>query len=100
MVWQLHRAWIPFAWSTALDAGTDFTAFLYRSRRSVCSKSLAPPIVGSLCDAGSCHHLLGGTCKSTQPRHANVGRRLAECTTYRLRKAGVGLASPGRALGW
>jgi hypothetical protein len=47
MVWQLHCAWIPFAWSTALDAGADFTSALHRSRRSVSSKIAAPQIAGA-----------------------------------------------------
>jgi hypothetical protein len=42
MVCQLHCAWIPFARSTALDAGPDFTSALDRSRRSVSSETVAP----------------------------------------------------------
>ena len=100
MVWWLHCAWIPFAWSTALDAGADFTSALHRSRRIVSSEIVAPQIAGAR-RAGTGHRLLcGTTCKSIQRRHANVGRRLAECTTYRLSKASLDLASPGRALGW
>ena len=99
MVWWLHCAWIPFAWSTAVDAGADFTSALHRSRRSVSSEIVAPQIAGAR-RAGAGHRLLCRTpCKSTQRRHANVGNRLAGCTTYRLSKASLDLASPGRALG-
>jgi len=99
MVWWLHCAWISLAWSTALDAGADFTSALHRSRRSVSSEIVAPQIAGAR-RAGAGRRLLCRTpCKSTQRRHANVGKRLAGCTTYRLSKASLDLASPGRALG-
>ena len=76
LVWWLHCAWIPFAWSTALDASADFTSALHRSRRNISSKILAPQITG-VRHAGTGHRLLcGTTC------NANISRCLPECTTY------------------
>jgi hypothetical protein len=40
MVWRLHCAWIPFAWSTALEAGATY-ALLSRIRLSSSTKVLA-----------------------------------------------------------
>jgi hypothetical protein len=41
MVWYVHCGWVPFSWSTALDARADFTSAPGRSRRSVSSKVMA-----------------------------------------------------------
>src|SRR5580693_9346354 len=70
MVWWLHCAWIPFARSSALDVGADFTSALHRSRRRVSSEVVAPQIAGAR-RAGTGHCLLCGTTgNSTQRRTA------------------------------
>src|SRR4029077_3970889 len=53
MVGQLHCPGIPFAWSTALDAGADRTSSLGRSRRNLSSKIVALQIAATGCDAGA-----------------------------------------------
>src|SRR5580693_1961477 len=73
------------AWSTALDAGANFTSVLHRSRRSVASKILAPQIARARCAAASNRLLCGTTCDSIQRRNANVGRRFSEGTTYSIK---------------
>ena len=79
MVWQLHCAGIPFAWSTALDAGADFTSAFGRSRRNLSSKIVAPQIAAACSNAGAGNSLLmpGTTCHSMWRGDGNVSVHFA-----------------------
>src|ERR1700722_11811514 len=94
MVWQLHRAWIPPAWSTALDADADFTSARGGTRRGVSSKIVATQIACARCDAGGGNSLLlsGATCQPAQ-RWSTSGDRFYFPTTRKRKQQVSGLAT-------